>query len=310
MDIQKKLTHIQKVLNISQTDLAKKFGVSFVTFNNWRHGKVKPRKKMQDIIDDVYLEVTGQKTVPNTLLAAKKQALKKDSRVYKNITKMILDNSDIRDQYILKLTYHSNGIEGSTLSEPDTASILFDNVVLENKSLVEHLEAKNHQTALLYSLEHIMNKKKIDEHFILRLHSILMNGVRSDAGRYRNHGVLITGVALPTANHLSVSKLLSEVMLTARTPTNDIVALVSKVHGAFEKIHPFSDGNGRVGRLLMNAMFLKENFPPAIIRQEQKRLYYTYLYKAQTSEDQSQLENFLCDTVLESFKIIHRTKVE
>ena len=91
--------------------------------------------------------------------------------------------------------------------------------------------------------------------------------------------------------------------------SKDIISKSSIVHGKFEQIHPFSDGNGRVGRLLMNAMLLSANFAPAVIRQEQKQLYYTYLYKAQTKGDYSQLENFICEAVTNGFKILDRTDV-
>lgn len=133
-----------------------------------------------------------------------------------------------------------------------------------------------------------------------------MNGVRQDAGRYRNHAVRIRGIDLPTANYLSVPKLLPEIIKKAAGKTNDMIALSAEVHSKFEQIHPFSDGNGRVGRLLMNAMLLKDNIAPAIIRQEQKQLYYTYLYKSQTEEDQSQLEYFLCDAIANGFNILER----
>ena len=162
----------------------------------------------------------------------KKQILEQKSGEHKSVVNEILDNPDIRDQFILKLTYHSNSIEGSTLTEPDTAAILFDDVALPNKSLTEQLEAKNYQTALNYLFDHIAlyERAKIDD---------------------RDYG--------------------------------------------------------RVGRLLMNAMLLNANFAPAIIRQEQKRLYYTYLYKAQTEDDHSQLEDFLCDAIMDGFKILDRT---
>ena len=178
---------------------------------------------------------------------------------------------------------------------------------MPNKSLTEQLEAKNHQTALNYLFEHVVKKEKIDENLVLKLHSILMNGVRPDAGVYRNHAVRITGVNLPTANYMSVPKLMPKVMSGAIKKTKDIVALSAVVHSKFEQIHPFSDGNGRTGRLLMNAMLLEANLTPAIIRQEQKRLYYAYLYKAQTKNDSSQLEDFLCDAIVDGFKILERT---
>ena len=310
MNTRQKLEIIQKMLRLTQTKLAEKFGVSFAAFNSWWTEKSNPRPKMQAAIDELFLEVTGQKIIPADQLTAKKQALQQKSREHKNIVTEILDNPDIRDQFILKLTYHSNSIEGSTLTEPDTAAILFENAALPNKSLTEQLEAKNHQTALNYLFEHVVKKEKIDENLVLKLHSILMNGVRPDAGAYRNQSVRITGVNLPTANYVSVPKLMPEVMIRAAEKNKDIIAQSASVHSKFEQIHPFSDGNGRVGRLLMNAMLLNANFTPAIIRQEQKQLYYTYLYKAQTKDDQSQLEDFLCEAIMDGLKILERTDAE
>lgn len=310
MTIRQKLEIIRKMLGLTQTKLAQKLGVSFAAFNSWWTGKSNPRLKMQAAIDELFLEITGQKIIPADQLTAKKQALSRKSAEHKYVITEILDNPDIRDRFILKLTYHSNSIEGSTLTEPDTAAILFDNVALPNKSLAEQLEAKNHQTALNYLFDHISKKEKINEALVLKLHGILMNGVRPDAGAYRNHGVRITGVNLPTANYISVPKLISEIMARVTKKTKDIVALSAYVHSKFEQIHPFGDGNGRVGRLLMNAMLLSANFAPAIIRQEQKQLYYTYLYKAQTKEDYSQLENFLCDAIVDGFNILERTDLQ
>jgi Fic family protein len=309
MNTPQKLEIIQKKLGLTQTKLAEKFGVSFAAFNSWWTGKSNPRAKMQLSIDELFLEVTGQKTIPADLLTAKKQVLQKKSSEHKSVISEILSNPDIRDQFILKLTYHSNSIEGSTLTEPDTAAILFDNAAIPNKSITEQLEAKNHQTALNYLFDHIAKKEKVDELLVLKLHSILMNGVRPDAGVYRNHAVRITGVNLPTANYVSIPKLIPEVMVRIVEKNEDIVAQSANVHSKFEQIHPFGDGNGRVGRLLMNAMLLSANFAPAIIRQEQKQLYYTYLYKAQTKEDYSQLEDFFCEAITDGFKILDRTDV-
>jgi len=309
MNTRQKLEIIQKMLGATQTKLAEKFGVSFVAFNGWWNGKSNPRPKMQAAIDELFLEVTGQKVIPADQLTAKKQILQKKSGEHKSVIQEILDAPDIRDQFVLKLTYHSNRIEGSTLTEPDTAAILFDNVALPNKSLTEQLEAKNHQTALHHVFDSVARKEKISEKLALKLHGILMNGVRPDAGAYRNHAVRIVGVHLPTVNHMSVSALMPRIMAQAARKAKDVIAASAAVHSKFEQIHPFSDGNGRVGRLLMNAMLLGENLAPAIIRQEQKQLYYTYLYKAQTKEDQSQLEDFVCEAVLDGLQILERTDV-
>lgn len=306
MPIRDKLGVIQKRLGMTQTALAQRFGVSFVAFNNWWTGKSTPRPKMQAAIDDLFLEVTGQKIIPADVLEAKKFALRKSSAEHQRVVSKIVQNPDVRDEFILKLTYHSNSIEGSTLSEPETAAVLFDNVALPDKSLTEQLEAKNHQAALKYLFDHIDRGGPVDEALVLKLHGMLMNGIRSDAGAYRSHAVRITGVNLPTANHAKIPDLIPGVIAKVAGVTTDAIAASVEVHSRFEQIHPFSDGNGRVGRLLMSAMLLMANYAPAVIRREQKQLYYTYLYKAQTKEDQSQLENFICDAVADGFQILER----
>jgi Fic family protein len=310
MTLRQKLEIIQKASGFTQTELAAKLGVSFAAFNSWWNEKSVPRPKMRAAIDELFLEVTGEKIIPPEILEAKKQILEKRKNEYPDILKKILAEPDIRDQFILKLTYHSNSIEGSTLTEPDTAAILFDNAALPDKSLVEQIEAKNHQTALNYVFDHISKDGKIDEGMILKMHSILMNGIRPDAGYYRSHAVRIMGVNLPTANYMKISELIPNVLKEIAKDPKDIISLSAKVHASFEQIHPFSDGNGRVGRLLMNAVLLKSNIAPAIIRQEKKRLYYTYLYKAQTTDDQTQLEDFLCDTIMEGFDILERKDIK
>src|SRR3989344_2581852 len=118
MTTHQKLEIIQKMLGLTQTKLAEKFGVSFVAFNGWWTGKSEPRPQMRAAIDELFLEVTGQKVIPDKQLIAKKQILRKKSSEHTNVVNEILDNPDIRDQFILKLTYHSNSIEGNTLTEP------------------------------------------------------------------------------------------------------------------------------------------------------------------------------------------------
>ena len=131
-----------------------------------------------------------------------------------------------------------------------------------------------------------------------------MNGIQADAGAYRRHGVRIVGSNVVTANHLKVPDLMRELSNEYEKKANDILARVTKVHSRFEQIHPFSDGNGRVGRLLMNAMLLKKNLPPALIFQEARKFYMLYLNQSQTEADFSRLEDFLCDAVLGAYALM------
>jgi len=305
MTISEKLKIIQKVSGMKQTALAQKFGVSFAALNGWYNGKSKPRAGKQELIEDFYLETTGQKQITDDYLKNKKRLVKERSEKHSNIIKEIISSSDIKQEFILKLTYHSNKIEGSTLTEKETGLIIFKNIALADKTLSEQLEAKNHQVALDYLFDYILNKGEIKESLVLKLHNILMNGIISDAGKYRVHPVRIMGASVPTANYLKVPELMAGLFKQVGN-SNDAIAFASKIHSSFEKIHPFSDGNGRVGRLLLIAMLLKENLAPTVIKQGTKHLYYTYLEKSQLGEDDSQLQNFICDAINNGLDILER----
>jgi Fic family protein len=86
----------------------------------------------------------------------------------------------------------------------------------------------------------------------------------------------------------------------------DVVRHIASIHAKFEAIHPFGDGNGRIGRLLMHAMALRENLPPAVILQESRRLYITYLNNAQAKDDLTLLEDFTYDAILAGYDIVER----
>lgn len=305
MTISEKLKLIKNLSGLTQERLAQKFNISFATLNSWINKRSIPHKKAQILIDEFYKEYTGQKIIPKNILQAKKQMIILKSKKYKNILKTIFNRPDVQDEFILLLTYHTNSIEGSTLNENETEAILFHNKILANKTLVEQMEVKNHQAALQYLFKYLSSaKNKINEDLILKLHSILMNGIRDDAGLYRNHGVRILGSNVPTSNYIKVPILMEKLEKVINSSRKDKIKQIVEIHSDFEKIHPFGDGNGRVGRLIISAMLIKENIPPAIIRQEKKQMYYTFLNKAQIQGDLSLLEDFLCDAILEGFKMI------
>jgi Fic family protein len=306
MTTKEKLQLIIKLSGLNQTELALRLGVTFVALNRWLNEKAAPRKKAQERIDELYKEYSGEKIIPVTVLEAKKGIIVRKEKGHKNVLKEILTNPDILDQFILSLTYHSNSMEGSSMSEPDTAAVLFQHIALPNKSLVEQLEAKNHKAALEYLFQYISDKKPLNEELILKLHSILMNAIRSDAGIYRNHSVRILGTFVPTANFMKIPEFMAELIHDVNRNHKDIISHVSIVHSRLEKIHPFADGNGRIGRLFMHAMLLKNNLPPAVIKQQNKRLYNAYLNKSQLKDDSSLLEDFVYDAVFEGYKILER----
>ena len=304
MNYKEKLLLIQKLTGLTQDELARKLGVTFVALNRWLNNKAKPREKINEKINKLYLEVSGQKKLPEDLHLAKDQVIKNKIKLHKDILKEILKNPDIKDEFILALTYNSNRIEGSTLSENETAEIIFHNKTFPSKSVIEHLEAKNHQAALEFLFGYLTEKNHVDEKLILKLHSILMNGIHSDAGFYRRHRVRIVGSNVPTANHVKVPSLMEKLVVDLNNKLKDYLWHVTNVHARFEQIHPFGDGNGRVGRLIMNSMLLKQNIAPAVIKQKHKHKYYACLNAAQTKEIFEPLKDFIIDSILEGYRIV------
>lgn len=303
MTIQEKLKIIQQLSQLTQTQLAFKIGVSFPTLNSWINNKSQPHANKSKNINELYIDLTGQTTIPSDQLSAKKNIILNKSKANKNLIETINSRPDIHDQLVLSFTYNTNSIEGSTLTENETAEIIFQNITLKNKNLVEHLEAKNHQSALEYLFGKMDKKFKITESLILELHKILMNSIRPDAGAYRFHGVRIVGANVPTANYLKIPKLMEDLIILANEKVKDQIEQVAIIHSKFEQIHPFSDGNGRVGRLLMAAMLLRYNIAPAVIKKQKKNLYYKALQKSQQKQEFEELDNFICDAILDGLEI-------
>lgn len=304
METKQKLAIILSLTGWTQERLAQELHVSFPTVNSWIHGKSHPRRGAQEQIDSLFRSLTGISRPAEDGLQAKKEIIAGKSKTGGQLIDRIFSRQDLHDQLVLSFTYHTNGIEGSTLSEPETAAILFHNTALPNKTLTEQLEAKNHQVAIEHAFEVVRSKQPISEEVVFRLHGMLMNGIRDDAGRYRTQGVRIVGANVPTANPLKVPERMAELMKSIESTTHDPVAHVARTHAAFEQIHPFSDGNGRVGRLLMLLMLLDRNIAPAIVKQKKKRMYYRALQRAQQTEDFQPLEEFLCDAILEGYRLL------
>lgn len=308
MNIQQKLKSLLRITGKTQTELAALLGVSFVTLNSWVNGKSVPRNEAQKNIDLFYQEYTGVDIIENSLLESKKQRVTAYQKAYPKPLQYIMKRKDIYESFVLALTYHTNSIEGSTFTEPEVRAVIFDGVTIPDKTVVEHQEAKNHQAALGNMMQWLsthQNPKEMTEEWVKKLHAILMNGIRTDAGMYRRHAVRIIGTHVPTANFLKVDERMKELMHTVhKTSSEDIVPTMANVHALFEKIHPFSDGNGRVGRLLMNAQALQHELPPVLIRREKKQAYYTYLQHAQLEEKNIFLESFIYDALLESYVVL------
>ncbi len=301
---------VQLLLRLSgatQESLAKRLGVSFPALNAWTRGRAAPRPAARRRIAKLLAEY-GVPDQPMSAVTAMKRALQRRARSGRNIVNSILKQPDVRDEFVLALTYHSDVIEGSTLTKGETAAVLFADAVLKNRTLREQMEAKNHQAAIEHLWGQIRPGRPISQSFVLRLHAILMNGIESDAGSYRTHAVRIVGANVPTANHLSVPRLMAALIRDCNRRSDDVLAMAARTHARFEQIHPFTDGNGRVGRLLLNAMLLRGNLAPAVIEQRRKREYLKLLSRAQLLDDHEPFAQFVGEAVLVGYAILDRRR--
>jgi Fic family protein len=285
----------------SQEELARRLGVSFVTLNSWVNARSEPRKKAGESIHLLYLEVIGNDHIDEQLLEDKKR----QARTLKTTVHQIIRDQSILDKLTLHLTYHTNTIEGSTMTLADTEEVLFHNKTLTNRTQLEQAEARNHQAALLWLLDQLQSKQfSITPDLIKGLHLRLMNGIISDAGEYRRHGVRIMGSRVTVANYMKVPTLIDELVERTASTNDDLTTTLAVTHAQFEKIHPFSDGNGRVGRLLMLAQALQAGITPPLVLKERKQVYYKYLELAQTKEQYTSLELFMAESIIEAHELL------
>lgn len=302
MEYKTKLKLIIKASGWSQEQLAYNLGFSFVTINSWINGRSQPRKKTLLKIEKLYLDIIGvDSTSTETLSAAKLIALN-----LRSSPKIIAENRYLLDTLTLYLTYHTNTIEGSTMTLSDVEDVIFDHKVLSNRSALEQIEARNHQATLGWLIEQLIIKGDdfdINEDLILGIHLRLMNGIISDAGRYRNHTVRIMGSHVALANYAKISELIMELVDEIKIESADIVESMAKIHAKFEQIHPFSDGNGRTGRLILLAQALKAGLVPPLVVKERKYAYYKYLEMAQAKNDYAPLELFISESMVFTNKL-------
>jgi Fic family protein len=169
----------------------------------------------------------------------------------------------LKKQLMIEYTYNSNAIEGNTLTLRETQLIIEEGMTVGGKSITETLEAKNHPEAIKF-VERLVNaKSELTEEVILQLHKLIMSNITEDAGHYRTTGVKITGATFMPPSSSQVKPRIDELLKWLRENPDELtpIELAAVFHHRFIQIHPFSEGNGRTARLLMNALLMKAGYP-------------------------------------------------
>ena len=194
------------------------------------------------------------------------------------ILEFILNNNDYLQDLITRSTYHSNAIEGSTLTYAETYAILYNDnsFKIEGKEPREIYEAINHKKALELVFKNLQSTDEFDERFIKKLNETINRDIKDTEG-YRTVQVFIRGSEhIPPAPE-KIPNLMNYFVYNFNNDEEDIFTKIARYHIEFEKIHPFEDGNGRTGRLLLNYELLKNNISPVVISKEERVKYFEFL---------------------------------
>jgi Fic family protein len=230
----------------------------------------------------------------------------------------------IWQKFRLDWNYHSNNLEGNSLTYGETKSLLLHNITAQGKPLKDHLEITGHNEALQEISDAVKKQLPIKEAFLRQLHKLILKERYQvnaqtpggqftkkwvEVGQYKtqpNHVLTITGETIRFAEPFEVAAKMQSLVEQANqrmaTPVEGLL-LAAKLHYEFVLIHPFDDGNGRMARLLMNLVLMQYGFPPGIIKTEAKEAYFAALRQA----DGGQFELFaeyIAERVSESLKIM------
>lgn len=194
------------------------------------------------------------------------------------ILEFILNNKEYLQDLITRSTYHSNAIEGSTLTYAETYAILYNDnsFKIEGKEPREIYEAINHKNALELVFKNLKENSKFDERFIKKLNETINKNIKETEG-FRVVQVFIQGSEHIPPEPEKIPNLMNYFVYNYNNDEQDIFLKIAQYHIEFEKIHPFEDGNGRIGRLLLNYELLKNNLPPIVIAKEDRVKYFEFL---------------------------------
>lgn len=179
----------------------------------------------------------------------------------------------LREEFLIEFTYNSNAIEGNTLTLQETALVL-QGLTIDQKPLKDHLEAVGHRDAFQYVQLLVSEKIKLSERIIREIHALVLIDRPEDKGVYRRIPVRILGAhhepPQPYLVPVQMEQLLADYAKNRRRP----IERAALFHLKFEGIHPFIDGNGRTGRLLINLELMQQGFPPINVKFADRQRYY------------------------------------
>ena len=179
----------------------------------------------------------------------------------------------LNEEFIVEYTYNSNAIEGNTLTLRETDLVL-RGLTIDQKPLKDHMEAVGHKKAFEYVSELVKDNVPISENVIKQIHFLVLADKKDDRGVYRRVPVRIMGAQHEPVQPYLIEPKMEQLLLDFKESSEHIVTKLARFHIEFEGIHPFIDGNGRTGRLLVNLELMKAGYPPIDIKFTDRITYY------------------------------------
>jgi Fic family protein len=196
----------------------------------------------------------------------------------------------LSEDFMIDYTYNSNAIEGSTLTLEETALVLKEGVTIGGKPLQHHLEAIGHRDAYYYVEGLVKSKIPVSERTIKEIHTLVLMDRQTDKGVYRSVPVSVGSFhpCQPYEVPIQMERLM--IGYNREMQKLHVVERAALFHLRFETIHPFIDGNGRVGRLLLNLELMKEGYPPVNVKFTDRTKYYgCFNHYRENNNDPSQM---------------------
>ncbi|MEG2523022.1 MAG: Fic family protein [Lachnospiraceae bacterium] len=195
----------------------------------------------------------------------------------------------LNEEFIVEYTYNSNAIEGNTLTLWETDMVL-RGLTIDKKPLKDHIEAVGHKEAFEFISDLVKENAPLTERTIKQIHYLVLADKKDDRGVYRRVPVRIMGAKHEPVQPYLIEPKLTELLLKYSASDENIITKLARFHIEFEGIHPFIDGNGRTGRLLVNLELMKAGYPPIDIKFTDRIAYYNAFDEYHVKNNLSALE--------------------
>ncbi len=217
-----------------------------------------------------------------------------------------------QENFITDFTYNSNAIEGNTLSLRETSVVINEGIAIGGKTIREHLELINHKEAYLYVEELAKQNAFLSEKNVKDLHYRVLNHEMNCAGTYRRVPVVLRGAEFRPIQPDLIEKAIDNLFIKYKEEWNDkhVLWRIAMFHLEFESIHPFIDGNGRTGRLIINLELLKNGYLPVIIKFIDRAKYFKAFSVYNANGNGNALFEIICNELEKQYDLLLKLGIE